>query len=153
MGSVPPHKGFIVSEHESTTPNPTVATRRSVFKYRIYPTKPQVEFLEGQLREACELYNAALEERIGAWKICRKSISYYDQAKQLKFMRADGCLKIVNSSCSQDVLRRLDKAFTAFFRRCKAGQKPGFPRFRSRRRYDSITFPAYGDGCKLLDSG
>ena len=35
----------------------------------------------------------------------------------------------------------------------KRGEKPGFPRYRSARRYDSITFPSYGDGCRLLDNG
>jgi putative transposase len=51
------------------------------------------------------------------------------------------------------VLRRLDKTFQAFFARVRRGEKPGFPRFRSFRRYDSITFPSYGDGCRLLDDG
>jgi putative transposase len=126
---------------------------RLAYKYRLYPTKAQTEFLNGELSEACELYNAALEERIGAWKVCRKSIGYYDQSKQLKPMRADGCLTLTNFCCCQDVLRRLDKAFQAFFRRCKAGEKPGFPRFKSHHRFDSITFPRYGNGCKLLDNG
>jgi putative transposase len=125
---------------------------RFAFKYRLYPTKAQIEFLNGELREACSLYNAGLEERIGAWKTCRKSINYYDQANQLKAMRADGCLTLSNFSCCQDVLRRLDKTFKAFFARVKRGDKPGFPRFRSHRRFDSITFPSYGDGCRLLDS-
>src|SRR6266568_8616253 len=125
---------------------------RFTFKYRIYPTRPQVEFLNGELRDAASLYNAALEERIGAWKVCRKSINYYDQANQLKAMRADGCLTLANFSCCQDVLRRVDKTFKAFFARCKRGDTPGFPRFRSFRRYDSITFPSYGDGCRLLDN-
>jgi putative transposase len=45
-------------------------------------------------------------------------------------------------SCSamRDPLHRLDRAFTAFFRRVKAGAKPGYPRFRSVRRYDSLTW-------------
>ena len=107
-----------------------------------------------KLRDAASLYNAALEERIGAWKLCRKSINYYDQANQLKAMRADGCLSLANFSCCQDVLRRLDKTFQAFFGRVKRGEKKvGYPRFRSSRRYDSITFPSYGDGCRLLDTG
>jgi putative transposase len=126
---------------------------RFAFKYRLYPTKAQIEFLDGELREACSLYNAGLEERIGAYKTCRKSINYYDQANQLKAMRADGCLTLSNFSCCQDVLRRLDKTFKAFFARVKRGDKPGFPRFRSFRRFDSITFPSYGDGCRLLDNG
>ena len=57
---------------------------RFAYKYRLYPTKAQVRFLENQLHEACDLYNAALQERRDAWKVCRKSLTYYDQAKQLK---------------------------------------------------------------------
>jgi putative transposase len=125
---------------------------RATFKYRMYPTKAQIEFLNGLLREAASLYNAALEERIGAWKICRKSINYYDQQNQLPAMRADG-LTLVNAQCAQDVLRRVDKTFQAFFARVKRGDKPGFPRFRSFRRYDSLTFPQHPTGCRLLDNG
>jgi putative transposase len=126
---------------------------RFAFKYRIYPTKAQAAFLDNELREACSLYNAAKQERDDAWKTCRKSINYYDQANQLKAMRADGCLTLTNFSCCQDVLRRVDKTYKAFFARVKRGEKPGFPRYRSSRRYDSITFPSYGDGCRLLDNG
>jgi putative transposase len=142
-----------VREHKSTTPAPSVPTQRLTFKYKLNPTKAQVAFLTGELHEAASLYNAALEERIGAWRICRKSINYYDQANQLKAMRADGCLTLANYGCCQNVLRRVDRAFAAFFARCKRGDIPGFPRFRSFRRYDSITFPSYGDGCRLLDTG
>jgi putative transposase len=46
-------------------------------------------------------------------------------------------------------LRRVDKTFKAFFRRVKAGLKAGYPRFKSSRRFDSYTFPSYGDGCRL----
>src|SRR5438046_2273923 len=126
---------------------------RFAYKYRLYPNQAQGQFLENQLHEACELYNAALQERRDAWKVCRKSINYYDQAKQLKPMREEGLLGLANFSCCQDVLRRLDKTFQAFFARVRRGEKPGFPRFRSFRRYDSITFPSYGDGCRLLEDG
>ena len=126
---------------------------RFAYKYRLYPTKAQAEFLEGQLREACDLYNAAKQERDDAWKTCHKSINYYDQANQLKQMRAEGLIGLANYSCCQDVLRRVDKTYQAFFARVKRGERPGFPRYRSFRRYDSITFPSYGDGCALLDTG
>lgn len=126
---------------------------RLTFKYRLMPTSAQAVFLAGELREACSLYNAAKQERDDAWKTCRKSINYYDQANQLKPMRADGCLTLANAQCAQDVLRRVDKAYKAFFGRVKRGDRPGFPRYRSARRYDSITFPSYGDGCRLLDTG
>lgn len=127
---------------------------RLTFKYRLYPSREQAAFLTEQLRAACALYNGALEERIGAWKLSRTSVNYYTQANQLKAIRAAGDLALANFSCCQDVLRRLDKTFKAFYGRVKRGEKrAGFPRWRSARRYDSLTFPSYGDGCRLLDSG
>src|SRR5437016_9613807 len=126
---------------------------RKMFKYRLYPTRPQTEALMVQLSEACRLYNAALQERIEAYRTHHKSINYYDQAAQLTEIRKAGDLGLPNCHCAQDVLRRLEKAFKAFFQRIKRGQKPGFPCFKSSRRYDSITFPSHGDGNKLLSSG
>jgi len=111
------------------------------YKYRIYPSCAQVTALERTLGFCCELYNAGLQERRDAWRIAHKSISYKDQQNQLpeiKSIRPE--LGIVHSQVLQDVLRRLDKAFDAFFRRAKAGEKPGFPRFRARARYDSFTY-------------
>ena len=121
---------------------------RKTFRYRLFTTRLQSEALAEQLGEACRLYNAALQERRDAWKQ-RISINYYDQANQLKDIRASGDLGLANFSCCQDVLRRVNKTFQAFFRRVKRGEKAGYPRFKSRRRYDSITFPSYGDGIKL----
>ena len=127
---------------------------RQAFRYRLYPTRKQAEFLTAQLGEACRLYNAALQERRDAYRISGKSLNYYDQANQLKEIRAGGDLTLENFSCCQDVLRRVDKTFKSFFRRVKERKgKTGFPRFKSRDRFDSITFPSYGDGCRLLDNG
>src|SRR5215510_853141 len=123
------------------------------FKYRLYPTAAQILALDGQLAEACRLYNAAVQERRYAYRISHKSINYYDQANQLKEIRAAGDLALANFSCCQDVLRRVDKTFNAFFDRVKNGQTPGYPRFRPASRYDSISFPVYGDSCKMLDNG
>jgi transposase len=83
----------------------------------------------------------------------RISIGYLEQANQLKAIRGAGDLGIANFSACQDVLRRVDKTFAAFFRRVKAGDKPGYPRFRSRLRYDSLTWPSWGNGCALRPSG
>lgn len=120
------------------------------FKYRICPTKRQIAALSEHLSEACRLYNAALQERRDAYQVAGKPISFYDQHKQLKEIRAAGDLGITNFSCARDVLRRIDRAFSAFFRRVKSGQTPGYPRFKSFRRYDSVTFPDYGHGVSLL---
>ena len=126
---------------------------RKAYKYRIYPTRKQAERLDRELAAAQRLYNAALEQRRIAWKRCGLSLGYLDQAGDLKDLRQSDIQTPANYSACQDLLRRLDKAFQAFFRRLKAGDKPGFPRFKSKDRYDSITFPAYGDGCRIRDNG
>jgi putative transposase len=124
---------------------------RKTFKYRLFTTTLQSEMLDVQLGEACRLYNAALQERRDAWKQ-RVSINYYTQANQLKEIRAAGDLVLANFSCCQDILRRVNKTYEAFFRRVKRGEKAGYPRYKSCRRFDSITFPSYGDGTKLNDN-
>jgi putative transposase len=119
------------------------------FKYRIYPSHAQETTLEGWLAHCCELYNAALQERRDAWKICKKSITYKEQQNQLpeiKECRTE--FGNIHSQVLQDTLKRLDKAFDNFFRRVKTGDKAGFPRFRSHTRYDSFTFPQSGFAIK-----
>jgi len=117
------------------------------FKYRIYPSKAQARKLDATLALCCELYNAALQERRDAWRMSRTSINYHAQAIQLpeiKTTRPE--LGMVHSQVLQETLKRLDKAFDAFFRRLENGEQPGFPRFRSRARYDSMTYPQTGFG-------
>ncbi len=97
------------------------------------------------MRRCKELYNAALQERRDAYKMCGVSISYQMQADQLpaiKKLREE--YSDIHSQVLQDVLKRLDKAFAAFFRRVKNGEKPGYPRFKSGDRYHSITYPQGG---------
>ena len=122
---------------------------RKTYKYRLYPTAAQTTALAEQLGEACRLYNAALQERRDAYRYSGTSLTYYDQANQLKAIRADGACELANFSACQDVLRRVDQTFKAFFHRVTNGQKAGYPRFKSRRRFDSYTFPSYGDGCRV----
>jgi transposase len=112
------------------------------FRYKLYPTPPQAQALEQMLETCRHLYNRCLAERRDAWQNEGNSLNYYDQAHQLKDRRKQNeDLAKVNFSATQGVLRRLDKAFQAFFRRVKAGEAPGYPRFKSKGRYDSITFP------------
>ncbi len=98
-----------------------------------------------QLGLCCELYNAALQERRDAYRFAGVSITRAMQSSQLpelKKLRPD--VGEVGSQVLQDVLERLDRAYQAFFRRVKTGQTRGFPRFRSARRYDSLTFKKAG---------
>jgi putative transposase len=104
---------------------------RKTFKYRLYPTTKQHALLDEQLAEACRLYNCALQERRDAWKMQRCAITYYQQSKQLRDIRSCGNLQLANFSSCQEVLRRVDKTFQAFFRRVKQDQKAGYPRFKS----------------------
>lgn len=119
------------------------------FKYRLYPTRAQTTALDGMLSALCDLYNAALQQRIEAYRRRGRTLRYADQAAELKAARAaDARLAGLSFSTEQQVLRRLDKAFRAFFRRLKAGGKPGFPRFKGRDRFHAAEFRV-GDGLTL----
>ena len=75
----------------------------------------------------------------------RKSLGYTQQAAELAEIKAAyPAYQDIYSQVLQDVLRRLDKAFVAFFRRLKNGEKPGYPRFQGEGRYDSFTYPQSG---------
>jgi len=116
------------------------------YKYRLYPTRAQIVALVAQLAACCDLYNAALEHRRWMWREYGVSVSYGEQSAELRALRALGLVPAAaNFWCQQAVLRRLDRAFEAFFGRLKAGQKPGFPRFRSRRRFDTLTWTLKGN--------
>jgi putative transposase len=114
-------------------------------KYRLSPTKHQLKCLESQLNECRWLYNKLLEERRTAWEEERKSLSYFQQCQRIKELKKEHpSLKSVYSQVLQNVADRLDKAFRAFFRRVKAGETPGYPRFKGYGRYDSFTYTQFG---------
>jgi putative transposase len=115
---------------------------KKAFTYRLYPTRKQADTLQFTLDRNRELYNASLEERKEAYRMSKMSISYEDQSAQLpeiKEIRPE--YKEIYSQVLQDTLKRVDKAFKAFFKRCKEGKTPGFPRFHGYDRYNSFTYP------------
>jgi putative transposase len=117
-----------------------------VYRYRLYPTRGQREALEKQVGFACELYNAALEQRRDAWQRHKESVGYHEQSAELRVLRAAGLLPAeANFWSQQAVLRQLDRAFEAFFRRLKRGESPGYPRFKSARRFDTLTWTMKGN--------
>ncbi len=123
---------------------------RRAYKFLLRPTAKQVAILEACLEDHRQLYNAALEERREAWKTRAAAVSYYLQAAQLPEIRkADPNGQGAGPPVpQQQTLRRLDKAFAAFFRRSKAGQKPGYPRFRGRGWFDTLDWPAQKNGAR-----
>jgi putative transposase len=121
-------------------------------QYRLRPTKTQAHQLASQLEECRWLYNHLLAARRDAWGERQESLSYHAQATTLPSLKQGRpALSSVHSQVLQNVAVRIDLAFKAFFRRCKAGAEPGYPRFRGRGRYDSMTFPQYGNGCQMTD--
>ncbi|MGL6342282.1 MAG: RNA-guided endonuclease InsQ/TnpB family protein, partial [Waterburya sp.] len=136
------------------------------YRYKIKPTPNQIRQFEQYLSICKSVYNFAHAER-KAWLESRKcardrcSISseyiipanqpfpnYNIQAKALTEAKKKlPHLKLVNAQCLQQVLRRLDKAWTDFFRM----PSRGFPKFRSANRYRSFIFPKPNTIC--LDTG
>lgn len=110
------------------------------FQFHLLPNAAQRTMLERIVLDNCETYNAALQERRDAWKVQRKSITYRNQQDELTELRKDPEFQWLACDIMRDPLRRVDLAFKAFFRRCKLGENPGFPRFRSRYRYHSFAF-------------
>jgi putative transposase len=117
-----------------------------VYRYRLYPTKPQEAAMFETLRLTRTLYNAGLEQRIAAHRQQGRTVTAYDQQKELTALKAE-CPEYarVYSHVLQDALDRLDKAYKSFFARVKRGDKAGFPRFKPRQRWNSFKFKEVWD--------
>ncbi len=113
------------------------------YKYRLYSNKTQETVLISTLETCRRLYNNALVERRDAWKDEQRSVTYREQQDALPGNK-DEYQQQVHSQVLQNVLRRLRKAFDAFFRRVRNGETPGYPRFKGKERYDSFTYPQSG---------
>jgi putative transposase len=126
---------------------------KRAYKLRAYPTRSQEGRAVRLLADHCDLYNAALQERRGAWRMGNVSVRYGDQSAQLKAIRAadpDGQGRH-SFTAQQQTLRRLNVTFAAYFRRVRAAKgkerRVGYPRFKPYQRFDQVLFVA-GDGAK-----
>jgi putative transposase len=127
-----------------------------VYRYRIYPTRAQDVALRETLERLRELYNAALQHRRDAYRKGGVTVSAYSQMRELSGVReVRPEYAEIHTHLLQDALTRLDRAYRAFFRRVKAGETPGFPRFKGRGRYRTFTFKdaANHNGVRLLAGG
>ena len=125
---------------------------RTAYKFRMYPTKQQEAQLDLTLETCRYLYNLALADRKNAYEVEGISRTYEDQAAMLTVERKNGNFNGIYAHCLQDVLRRLDKSYKAFFRRVKAGEEPGYPRFKGKGWYKSFTYPDSETGYKIEGS-
>ncbi|MHB9146184.1 MAG: RNA-guided endonuclease InsQ/TnpB family protein, partial [Symbiobacteriia bacterium] len=106
---------------------------RKTYKFRLEPTAQQEQVLDRWLYLCRHLYNAMLEQRIIAWRQRRKSISRYDQMRELPGLKVEMPeYAEIGSQVLQDVAKRLDQSFQRFFK-----QGAGFPKFQGRSRYNS----------------
>ena len=123
------------------------------YRYRLFPTKSQVSQMEQTLEICRWVYNETLAMRKNAWEQEQRHISYYESKRQIPLWKKERPeLSTVYSQVLQNVTLRVDLAFKAFFRRLKSGEKPGYPRFKGKGRYDSFTYPQSGfklDGDRL----
>lgn len=118
--------------------------------YKLYPTRTQTVALELMHDLHRELYNAALQERVSAWRNGKHSIGFAAQCKSLTQIRAEEPrFAGVNAQSLQVTLKRLDKAYESFFRRVEKGSEPGFPRFKPKLRFKGWGYKSHGDGFKF----
>jgi putative transposase len=123
-----------------------------VYRYRLYPTRRQIEALTSQLAFACDLYNAALEQRRTAYRDHGVAVRFSDQQHDLTEVRhalpfPDG----MNYNSQELVLKQLDLAFIAFFRRVRKGEAPGFPRFKPKQRFNTLGWRNAKGGAAIVN--
>ena len=106
------------------------------FKYPVYPTKTQEQTLLAWFDHLCELQNSARNNRKHAYETEGRFVSRYDQEHLLKVAREKyDDFRQVPQDFQLSVLKRVDKAFDAFRKRCKEGaKKKGYPRYKKRVR-------------------
>jgi putative transposase len=126
-------------------------TVRKTYTDKLLPTPAQAQALETVLSRCRVLYNTALEQRRTWWGRGQGISATYDQQKaelpDLKVAFPE--YAAINAQVLQDVLLRVERTYQACFRRVKAGETPGYPRYQGRNRSHSFTYPQYGGGAVL----
>lgn len=98
------------------------------------------------------MYNHFLAQKQEQYKETGKAPTRYQQDKALTTMKQElPWLKEADSTSLQAAIQDLDAAFQHFFRRVKCGEKPGYPRFKSRKdRRQSYKSKCVGTNIKVL---
>ncbi len=114
------------------------------YKYRLLPNKAQHAAMTAILEDQRQLYNAALEERIGCYSKTGQTRGYMDQCRGLSaWRRSDAMARETPKNIQRWTLVRIDKAYRAFFQRMKGGRAPGFPRLKGRGGWASFGFAEF----------
>lgn len=119
--------------------------------YRMYPNASALEALETWLGLHCRVANTLIEEHRRRFEAGEPRYNFSAMCKDLTAWRGQaGSLKALNAQSLQVTAKRVALAFDAFFRRVKAGESPGYPRFKPMQRFAGWGYKTYGDGWKLL---
>jgi putative transposase len=116
---------------------------QKTYKYRLYPSKNQVNLFNNILQICKKLYNSQIEyERYIYAKEKRfaNTLELNNLLPDLKITNPE--FKEVYAQVLQNVNDRITKAFKKFFGRVQKGEKAGYPRFKSICH--SFTYPQLG---------
>lgn len=133
------------------------------YDLKMYPNKGQLAQINRQAQLSAILWNAALEQRETQWRQqcqrfgsgSRKGLGYYDQCAEVKSVReAFPEYKNMSFDSASLVLKALDDAFKAFFRRAKsgAGKSSGYPKFKSVQNASTVWYRDAPKGWKIKKS-
>ena len=119
-----------------------MSTKLKAYKFRFYPTADQRQQLAVEFGNARFVWNRCLEQRSKAWEERKERNNYVSLNKQVTEWKRGEFPWLADSAscCLTQCLIDQDKAFDAFFRRVKAGQKPGYPKFKSRYDRQSVRY-------------
>ena len=125
------------------------------YKFRIYPNIAQVQQIRRTFGCCRFVWNHYLAQRIEAYRETGKSPTRFMQDKSLTSLKKQEetiWLREVDATALQSSLRDLDIAYQNFFRRVKQGQKPGYPKFKSRHHSkESYKSKCVGRNIKVLE--
>lgn len=106
------------------------------YKFRLCPNAAQRNLIQRTFGCARFVYNHFLSERIAQYRETGKSPTRFQQDKELTVLKQKlGWLQEPDKCASQNAVRNLDATYKNFFRRVKNGEKPGFPKFKSKRNH------------------
>ena len=123
------------------------------YKFRLCPSKEQEQQIQRTFGCCRLLWNYYLAQRKTVYEADGHTMNYYECSKDLtKLKKSLTWLKEVDATALQSSIRDLDTSFQNFFRRIKNGEKPGFPKFKSKKnRHQSYKSKCVGTNIKVLE--
>ena len=125
------------------------------YKFRLYPNRKQETQMLRTFGCCRFVFNHYLAYRKDLYEQSGKTANYYVCATDLTVLKKQeetSWLREVDATALQSSLRDLDDAYQNFFRRVKHGEKPGFPRFKSKHDHrQSYKSKCVGTNIKVLD--